>query len=71
MKDTFLYNFGSLKDNQKMSIQFMNGHGVVLTNEADIAVITCAEGRLVSILTQENILIKVPFNNICYWIITE
>ena len=71
MKDTFLYNFGSLKDNQTMSIQFMNGHGVVLTNEADVAVITGAEGRLVSILTQENILIKVPFNNICYWIITE
>ena len=71
MKDTLLNNFANLKDNEKLSIQFMNGHGVVLTNEADIAIITSAEGRLVSILTQEDILIIVPFNNICYWIIVE
>ena len=71
MKDTLLNNFANLKETEKLSLQFTNGDGVVLTKDADLAIVTYEDGYLVSILTQEDILIKVPFNNICYWIIVE
>lgn len=71
MTDTLLYNFCSLKEDEKLAINFVNGDGVVLTKDADLYILTGGDGHLVYITTQEEITLKVPFNKICYWCILK
>lgn len=71
MKEIFLRAFNNLKEDEKLSIQLTNGHGFVLNKDADVAVINSGDGFLVTIMTQEDIFIEMPFTSICYWLITK